>query len=926
MSLLEPFSKPRWQHRDPAVRLAAVDELEDPATLLEVLQADEDATVRSRALSRIEAPAALDRLIDETPAWLGGALLQQARAQRLRQLLPEQGILPPGADDGFLLRITSLADDAALIEAAIGRIESPRLRMNLATGHSLARARLCAAQSIDDIELLQSLMQQSRHKDKSVFRHCRERLDAHLAAQRSAEERQQRLARLAEDAAALRAAIDAPESRASCLALQQRWAELREHASAEQRAAIQGHLDACAQLIEERETAAAAASAARSAAEQRRLEQAAAAANAFAALLDELAALDPAALGVAESAKAIEGQVNSVEERWVAALRLAHAAPEQTETCKAQLSEWRAALQVTRRLSARHGELGRLSEAAAHLDPADYRTLEKLQQQVAKLVRALPWPEALQAAMPESIGRLREQQALLEQRLAALAGKEQKTLEKVEAALATFRDELATSHFRNADRALNRLRNLLRGLPPARQDHYQHELRPLLARLQEIHDWQGFAIEPKKKELVERMKALVGSTDDADALAARIKSLQDEWKQLGPLSPRKDQALWRAFSGAAEEAWAPCKEAFEQRAGLRKQLFQQRMELVAQLIDYERKIAWPDREQQPQQAVVERPVAEPPIPPQPAPDQAASEGDARGDPGPGLPAPDWNMVRKTLNTARQAFRELGPVDRKQERKSQKALDKVCDRIYAHLEREYAKSIDGKKALIAEAQALAGQEDLRQAIDRAKALQREWKELGPTPQKVDRGLWKDFRGACDAVFARVGEEREQRSAGARERAVQRQTQERARAEQAAERKRLEQERWQRLLDRIQACGLQATDPAKATALWGEDGDLPKGIDAAALAAWRQNGVGDSDADTLREACIALEVLAGIESPPEEKKARMAYQMKRLVEGMGSGPGDSRERLLEAINRFIALRPPADWLGRFGRAVEAVRGPG
>jgi hypothetical protein len=103
-------------------------------------------------------------------------------------------------------------------------------------------------------------------------------------------------------------------------------------------------------------------------------------------------------------------------------------------------------------------------------------------------------------------------------------------------------------------------------------------------------------------------------------------------------------------------------------------------------------------------------------------------------------------------------------------------------------------------------------------------------------------------------------------------------------------------------------------------------LPKGIDTAALAAWWKNGVGESDVDTLREACIALEVLAGIESPPEEKKARMAYQMKRLVEGMGSGPGDSGERLLEAINRFIALRPPADWFGRFSRALEAARGAG
>jgi len=119
-------------------------------------------------------------------------------------------------------------------------------------------------------------------------------------------------------------------------------------------------------------------------------------------------------------------------------------------------------------------------------------------------------------------------------------------------------------------------------------------------------------------------------------------------------------------------------------------------------------------------------------------------------------------------------------------------------------------------------------------------------------------------------------------------------------------------------------LKASDPGKAALLWGEDGELPKGIDGDALEAWWQNGPGGNDAGTLREACIALEVLAGIDSPPEEKQARMAYQMKRLVEGMGSGPGDSKERLLEAINRFTALRPPAEWLGRFSRALEVARG--
>jgi hypothetical protein len=52
--------------------------------------------------------------------------------------------------------------------------------------------------------------------------------------------------------------------------------------------------------------------------------------------------------------------------------------------------------------------------------------------------------------------------------------------------------------------------------------------------------------------------------------------------------------------------------------------------------------------------------------------------------------------------------------------------------------------------------------------------------------------------------------------------------------------------------------------------------------------------------------------------------MAYQMQRLVEGMGSGQGDSRERLLEHINHFIKLRPPGAWVGRFCGGVGAVRG--
>ena len=76
-----------------------------------------------------------------------------------------------------------------------------------------------------------------------------------------------------------------------------------------------------------------------------------------------------------------------------------------------------------------------------------------------------------------------------------LREKEKHNLEQLVSKFEELRKELDTNHFRNADRALNRVRNVLRKLDPRHQQHFQSELRPLIARLNEIHDWQGFAIE-----------------------------------------------------------------------------------------------------------------------------------------------------------------------------------------------------------------------------------------------------------------------------------------------------------------------------------------------------------------------------------------------------------------------------------------------
>jgi hypothetical protein len=342
--------------------------------------------------------------------------------------------------------------------------------------------------------------------------------------------------------------------------------------------------------------------------------------------------------------------------------------------------------------------------------------------------------------------------------------------------------------------------------------------------------------------------------------------------------------LWKKFHAAAEQAYAPCKLAFEQQAVVHKEHLQQRMELVSQLRDYDKRMAWP-----------------------------GSSDDAADS-----PPPDWRLVQKTLDTARAAFNAIGPVSAQGERKSRKALQKICDKIYGHIKDEYERNISRKTELVSQAQALVEMEDLRAAIDGAKNLQGEWKSVGLTPRQVDRKLWNDFRAACDAVFARLNAERKQQNAARNEQQEQFKAAKAAQAEAAKQRALKEQQRWPCLLEKMQACALKVQDEAKATALWEKEGDLPRGIDTAALEAWWEQGPDDKPSeDQLRQACIGIEILAGVDSPPADKKARMAYQMQRLVEGMGSANalGSQEEQLLEQVNGFIALRPTTPWVERF-----------
>src|SRR5262249_18282216 len=95
-----------------------------------------------------------------------------------------------------------------------------------------------------------------------------------------------------------------------------------------------------------------------------------------------------------------------------------------------------------------------------------------------------------------------------------------------------------------------------------------------------------------------------------------------------------------------------------------------------------------------------------------------------------------------------------------------ACDRFFERRKPQLDARHAEENDNltkKQALIARAQKIAdgapGEGGWGKAIGAIKDLQREWKDIGHVPRRDADAVYKAFRAACDALFAKRDESRD-----------------------------------------------------------------------------------------------------------------------------------------------------------------------
>ena len=132
-------------------------------------------------------------------------------------------------------------------------------------------------------------------------------------------------------------------------------------------------------------------------------------------------------------------------------------------------------------------------------------------------------------------------------------------------------------------------------------------------------------------------------------------------------------------------------------------------------------------------------------------------------------AAQWEATTKEVIAMQQEWREIGFAPQKMNVKIFERFRTINDvffskkaEFFKELKSQYSSNLEKKQELVKKAQELADSTDWKKTGDKIIALQKEWKTVGVVPRKQGELLWKDFLDACNKFF----EARNKANAGTR----------------------------------------------------------------------------------------------------------------------------------------------------------------
>lgn len=319
---------------------------------------------------------------------------------------------------------------------------------------------------------------------------------------------------------------------------------------------------------------------------------------------------------------------------------------------------------------------------------------------------------------------------------------------------------------------------------------YYYEFKKQVSSIRKEAEKQKEKNLDAKTEILNKLRELVDGEETTLSINA-IKSIQEEWKSIGPVPAAQNRSLWASYNALMDRFYDNRSIYFELKELDRKKNLESKLELCDKA---EALKDMPDLKEA-IKALNELHEEFKHIGPVPREEQeelwkrfkAASDAvydrrkefyesqkevfkknqnekealieklnafsDFKAE-----RIKDWNTKTKEILDIQKSWEKIGPVPRESGREINKAFWTAFKKFF-HNKNLFFKELDEIRAtnqakaeeLIQKAEELKDSTDWQNTANSMIALQQEWKKLGPTPEKSRDNLYKRFKTACDTFF-------------------------------------------------------------------------------------------------------------------------------------------------------------------------------
>ena len=295
----------------------------------------------------------------------------------------------------------------------------------------------------------------------------------------------------------------------------------------------------------------------------------------------------------------------------------------------------------------------------------------------------------------------------------------------------------------------------------------------------------------KKETIIEQIKAMITTPDEANKNFDQFKKLQHEWKEIKTIPAEKANELWRNFQLYVEQFY----DMLNLNREAREYDFKKNLEKKTKLCEAAEKLAdetdiisaFHQLQELHQEYRETGPVAkelreqiwtrfkaastvinkrhqqhfetlrareEENLKKKTVLCEKAEEIAKKKN----KTSADWEKLTKEIIAIQQEWKTIGFAPQKMNVKIFERFRAACDEFFGRkgeffkqLKEQFAENAEKKKVLVEKAKALSDSTDWKATSDKLIALQKEWKTIGMVPKKIGDQLWNDFLAACNHFF-------------------------------------------------------------------------------------------------------------------------------------------------------------------------------